>query len=180
MSHRPRWPHRAACLSSWAEPAENWTSFSSAVLVPGTIAQPAAGTRIWARTMSNVEPLAGRRPVDRHADRRALLAADEGGDLVGLHAGDGLAVDLHEFVAGEHARTLRRPIADDRHDYDRALALAEDDADADHVAAQRVLLAGNLLGSQEDRVAGVAERLDQATNRAVGERPFRSSSPRPT
>ena len=42
-------------------------------------------------------------------------------------------------------------------------------ADADHVAAQRVLLAGHLLGRKEDRVAGVAQRLDQAPNGAVGQ-----------
>ena len=139
------------------------------MLVPGIIAQPAAGTRIWARIMSNVS----RSPVDGRLTVTLTGVPSSPRTSAATWSVSRPATDSpstsRNLVAGEHARILRRAVTDDRHDDDRALTLAEDDADADHVAAQRVLLAGDFLGGQEDRVAGVAERLDQAANRAVGQ-----------
>ena len=152
----------------------------SAMSVPGTIVHDTDGNLIFARVMvkSSCSPVDGRWTVTDNL--RALVAADHVDQLVRRHAHGALAVDGSDHVAGLETGGFGRAVRDDRGDDRLAVLLAEQDADADDVLVQRVLLCLGLLGRQENGVASVAERLDHARGWRRMSGSWGSISARPT
>ena len=110
------------------------------------------------------------RPVDLDAHRRARLAPDERAEVRLRQSRDLVAVDRDEQVAApEPGEVGRRPI-DDRDDDRLARPTVDEDADAGHSTLERIPLGLELIGREVDRVPVVAERLDQAAERATGQR----------
>ena len=143
----------------------------SAMSVPGTIVHETDGNLILARRDREVEPLAGRGPLDRDGHLRAFVATDLLDELVRGQPDRALPVDRDDDVARLESGRLGRTARDDRHDDRLPVLLAEQHADADDVLIERVLLGLRLLGRQKDGVARVSEGLDHAADRAVRERP---------
>ena len=97
-----------------------------------------------------VDPL----PLQTETNGSAARTAQPSDDAVLRNAapGDQRIVDLHDAVAGPHARLVARTPRDDIEDDDRVGGHVEHHADAVELALQRLVHGGHLLGRHIDRM----------------------------
>ena len=160
---------RRAVVTASLDSSANEMSRTSAICVPGTNAHVTSGTSMRSRAIVTSMASLEIAVLDRDGDLGPRIAAHQPDDLVGAQPVGRLAIDGEDQVARSDARSIGRCAVDDRDDDRSPTALSERGADARDAALQRLLLGGQLLGSQEDRVTGVAKRLDHAPDGAVGE-----------
>ena len=114
--------------------------------------------------------LAGGAALDGHLDRGAGLAADPVDDLVDRVTGGGLAVHGHDLVAFLDPGALGRAALEHAdHEGQAVRGGVDPDADPDVLAGQVARALGALLGGHERGVAGIADGLGHAVDRAVDE-----------